>query len=433
VVQRKHDSGDWLACIPNAHPGYISWEQYQQNLKLLESNGKGYALARSSPPREGAALLQGRAMCGRCGRHFRLTYSYAREKPEARYICNPAESGLGEPTCQSIAALPVDEAVGALVAERMTPAAVELALEIRKEIEARHEEADQLRCRAIEHAHYEADLAQRRFMLVDPGNRLVASTLEAVWNDKLRALAQAREERERARQRDQLLLDDAIRQRLITMTTDFKKIWNDPDTSNRERKRLLAYIIEDVTLIKFPEEGTTRIHVRFKGGKTETFTVMNPRNLSQLLKTPPPIVELVDKLLADHIYDEIAEILNARGLRPGGSARPGRSNACFTAQRVAYLVREYGLRSRYDRLRDRGLLTHEEAAARLGVHEWTVEDWAKRGLIKRHAYNGHWYLYELPESGLPTKRRWHRLSDRAADFNAGKEAKPSHTIERSAV
>ena len=270
-------------------------------------------------------------------------------------------------------------------------------------------------------------------MLVDPGNRLVASTLEAVWNDKLRALAQAREERERARQHDQLLLDDAIRQRLITMTTDFKKIWNDPDTSNRERKRLLAYIIEDVTLIKFPEEGTTRIHVRFKGGKTETFTVMNPRNLSQLLKTPPPIVELVDKLLADHIYDEIAEILNAPGLRPGGSARPGRSNACFTAQRVAYLVREYGLRSRYDRLRDRGLLTHEEAAARLGVHEWTVEDWAKRGLIKRHAYNGHWYLYELPESGLPTKRRWHRLSDRAADFNAGKEAKPSHTIERSAV
>ena len=433
VVQRKHDSGDWLACIPNAHPGYISWEQYQQNLKLLESNGKGYALARSSPPREGAALLQGRAMCGRCGRHFRLTYSYAREKPEARYICNPAESGLGEPTCQSIAAPPVDEAVGALVAERMTPAAVELALEIRKEIEARHEEADQLRCRAIEHAHYEAALAQRRFMLVDPGNRLVASTLEAVWNDKLRALAQAREERERARQHDQLLLDDAIRQRLITMTTDFKKIWNDPDTSNRERKRLLAYIIEDVTLIKFPEEGTTRIHVRFKGGKTETFTVMNPRNLSQLLKTPPPIVELVDKLLADHIYDEIAEILNAPGLRPGGSARPGRSNACFTAQRVAYLVREYGLRSRYDRLRDRGLLTHEEAAARLGVHEWTVEDWAKRGLIKRHAYNGHWYLYELPESGLPTKRRWHRLSDRAADFNAGKEAKPSHTIERSAV
>ncbi len=73
-IQRKHDSSDWLACIPNAHPGYISWERYQQNLKLLEANGRGYELARGSPPRKGAALLQGRAVCGRCGRHFRVRY-----------------------------------------------------------------------------------------------------------------------------------------------------------------------------------------------------------------------------------------------------------------------------------------------------------------------------------------------------------------------
>jgi DNA invertase Pin-like site-specific DNA recombinase len=424
VVQRKRDSVDWLACIPNAHPGYISWEQYQQNLKLLESNGRTYELARSSPPREGVALLQGRAVCGRCGRHFRITYHSRHGKTEARYCCDRAPSGLGEPNCQSIAAPPVDEAIGALVAERMTPAAVEMALEIRREIEARRDEADQLRCRAIEHAQYEADLAQRRFMLVDPGNRLVASTLEATWNDKLRAAAQAREQREHARQQDQVLLDDAIRQRLVTMTTDFKKIWNDPATPNRERKRLLAYIIEDVTLIKLPEEGVTRVHVRFKAGKTETLTVRNPTPLTQLLKTEPAIVQLVDKLLDDHIYDEIAAILNEQGFRPGGSARPGRSNTSFTAHRVAYLVREYALRSRYDRLRDRGFLTHAEAAARLGVHEWTVEDWAKRGLIKRHAYNGHWYLYELPESNLPIKRRWHTLSIPAKNPEAGKVANP---------
>ena len=134
----------------------------------------------------------------------------------------------------------------------MTPAAVELALEIRREIEARYEEADQLRCRAIERAQIEADLAQRRFMLVDPSNRLVADTLEREWNEKLRALAEAREERERARQQDHVVLDDAIRQRLVAMTTDFRKLWDDPSTPNRERKRLLAYIIEDATLIKTP-------------------------------------------------------------------------------------------------------------------------------------------------------------------------------------
>ena len=87
-------------------------------------------------------------------------------------------------------------------------------------------------------------------MLVDPANRLVADTLEREWNDKLRALAKAQEERERGQQEDQLALDDAIRDRLVAMTTDFAALWRDPSLPNRERKRLLAYVIEDVTLVK---------------------------------------------------------------------------------------------------------------------------------------------------------------------------------------
>ena len=220
-ILRKRDCNDWLACIPNAHPGYITWEQFQQNLKILESNGRGYEFARSSPPREGVALLQGRAVCGRCGRHCGVRYSARRGKQEAWYVCDRAHSSLGEPHCQSIAGAPIDEAIGELVAEEMTPTAVELALEIRREIEAQYEEADRLRCRAI-------DLAQRRYMLVDPGNRLVADTLEGEWNDKLRALAKAQEDRRLARQEDQLVLDGAIRNRLIAMTTDFKTLWRDP-------------------------------------------------------------------------------------------------------------------------------------------------------------------------------------------------------------
>jgi DNA invertase Pin-like site-specific DNA recombinase len=415
-IQRKREYGDWLACIPNAHPGYISWERFQDNLKILETNGRGYELARASPPREGAALLQGRAVCGRCGRYFRIRYATRRGRQEAWYVCDRAQGDRGEPNCQSIAGPPIDEAIGTLVAEKMTPAAVELALEIRREIEARYEEADQLRNRAIERAQIEADLAQRRFMLVDPSNRLVADTLEAEWNDKLRALAQAREKRESARQQDQLVLNDAIRERLVAMTTDFKKLWEDPNTPNRERKRLLAYIIEDATLIKLPAEGITKIHVRFKGGKTETLTTLNPKSSAQQVKTHPKIVELVDKLLDDHIYSEIAELLNEQGLRPGGSARLGRKDACFTALRVAYLTHRYRLRSRYDRLRGRGMLTKKKMAARLGIHELTLVSWANHGIVTRHAYNAHAYLYEEPGPNPPIKQssRWNRLIDRAA-------------------
>ncbi len=95
-------------------------------------------------------------------------------------------------------------------------------------------------------------------------------------------------------------------------------------TPNRERKRLLACVIEDATLVKLPEEGTTKIHVRFKGGKSETLTTLNPKSSAQQVRTQPKIVDLVDKLLDDHIYSEIAELLNERGLRPGGSARRGK-------------------------------------------------------------------------------------------------------------
>ena len=426
-VERRPQSSDWIACLPNAHPGYITLEQHQENLRTLESNGRGYAVARGSPPREGPALLQGRAVCGVCGQHFRVRYKYKvkRGRLESWYVCDRANSKQAAPSCQSVPGRPVDEAVGRLVAERMTPAAIELALDIRKEIETRQEEADQLRCRAVERAQVEADLAQRRFMMVDPNNRLVADTLEADWNDKLRVLAKAREDRERARHEDRFVLDEAIRDRLRTLTTDFQQLWADPATANRERKRMLAHIIEDVTLLKLTGEGITKIHVRFKGGKTETLTTLNPKSHAAQIRTKPEIVDLIDQLLEHHIYSEIADILDERGFRPGGSARLGRGDGRFTAKRVAYLMHAYGLCSRYDRLRKRGMLNRKEMADRLGIHEQTVERWARHGILNAHLYNDNGrQLYEVPGPNVPAKHssRWDRLVDRAAGVQQGPQS-----------
>jgi DNA invertase Pin-like site-specific DNA recombinase len=432
TIRRKPDRREWLACLPGAHPGYITWPQYEKNLRLLEQNGRQYAVARQSPPREGAGLLQGRAVCGRCGRYCRMRYAARRGRFEVWYVCDRASGARAEPHCQSIAGRPIDEAVGRLVVEQMTPAAVEMAVEIRREIERRQEEADQLRGRAVERAHHEADLAQRRYMMVDPSNRLVADTLEAEWNDNLRALAHARDERERARRDDLVALDQQVSQRLMTLTTDFHQVWSDPATPNRERKRMLACIIEDVTLLKRPDQGTTTIHVRFKGGQIITFDVPNPRSSAQQVKTAPAIVQLVDQLLDHHTYAEIADQLNVGGFHPGGSVRPGRLAAPFTSLRVAYLVHRYGLRSRYDRLRDRGLLTKQEVARRLGIHEGTVVRWREHGLIRAHAYNGHAWLYEDPGPSTPAKHcsRWDRLADRAAVIRAATQA-PSSCSDRT--
>lgn len=353
---------------------------------------------------------------------LRVRYRDARGKLESWYVCDRATDSHAEPNCQSIAGTPIDKAVGLLVAEKMTPAAIELAFEIRTQIEARYDEADQLRCRAVERAQVDADLAQRRFMMVDPANRLVADTLESDWNEKLRALAKASDERERARGEDRIAMDDAIRNRLVAMTTDFERLWSDSSTPNRDRKRMLAHIIEDVTLVKLPGEGTTKVHVRFRGGHTTSLTTLNPKASWEMVKTPSETVDLVDRLLDEHVYSEIADILNERGIRPGGAVRPGRADSRFTAKRVQYLMHAYNLQSRFDRLRARGLLTRKELAERLGIHDSTLTRWVKHGIIEAQAYNGHAWLYEEPAT-YPTKHRsrWDRLSDRAAAMRAARD------------
>jgi DNA invertase Pin-like site-specific DNA recombinase len=432
---RKRDPKEWHACIPDAHPGYISWDKFQHNLKVLEENGASYQAVRASPPREGAALLQGRAVCGRCGSHMRARYAARRGQVDTWYICSRAYASRGEPHCQTIAGWPVDQAIGELIAAEMTPTAVELALEVRKEIEAHHDDADQLRLRAVQRAQIDADLAQRRFMLVDPNNRLVADTLEREWNDKLRMLADVHEERERALREDRIALNDAMHDRLIAMTADFKTVWCDPTLPNRERKRLLAYLVDDVTLLKVPAEGETRIHIRFRGGRTETLTTQNPKSSAQQVKTRPEVVELVDKLLDDHICAEIADILNAKGIRPRGSARRDQAGARFTDMRVIYLVKQYGLRPRYDRLRERGMLTKAEACAKLGITECTLVRWAKYGIVKRHASNGYIRLYEPPGPHVPAKKcsRWNQLSHRAETIRLLNASKCSDVNERAVV
>jgi hypothetical protein len=80
----------------------------------------------------------------------------------------------------------------------------------------------------------------------------------------------------------------------------------------------------------------------------------------------------------------------------------------------------YGLRPRYDRLRQRGMLNRKEMADRLGIHEQTVDRWAEAGLLRAHSYNDHgWHLYELL-GNLPMKHssRWDRLVDRAAGMQS---------------
>ncbi|HEX6176304.1 MAG TPA: recombinase family protein, partial [Candidatus Binatia bacterium] len=259
----KRPRDQWIL-LPGMHPGYISWEQYEENQRRLQENAQAQGDdRRKSPPREGPALLQGLVLCGVCGRRMTVRYHSRCTQPVPDYVCQKDGIEHGKPICQSINGEQIDKSISDLLIQTMTPMALDIALAVQQEVQTRLDEVDRLRRKQVERARYEANQAQRRYMHVDPANRLVADTLEAEWNAKLRALNEAQQEYERLRQTDHLAIGAAQRTRIAALASDFPRLWQDPKTPDRERKRMVRLLLEDVTLLKGEQ---VHVHIRFKGG-----------------------------------------------------------------------------------------------------------------------------------------------------------------------
>jgi DNA invertase Pin-like site-specific DNA recombinase len=395
---------EWIALLPDAHPGYISWVQFEANLARLRDNAQAHGCERrKSPPREGPALLQGLAVCGVCGRRMTVGYHTRKGRQIPAYRCDSEAQKRSAPLCQYIPGAELDKAIGELLVETVTPMALEVALQVQAELETRASEADTLRRQRVERARHEADLARRRFMEADPGNRLVVDVLEAEWNEKLRTLHDAQEELERRRAQESQELDEERRKQVLALASDFPRLWNDPKTPHRERKRMVRLLLEDVTLTRSDE---LTVAVRFRGGASQSMTLPLPQRAWQLRQTSAEVIAEIDGLLDHHIEAEIARILNERG-HTSGQGQP------FSAEIVKRLCRYHGLKTRYDRLRDTGLLTMGEVANMLGISMQTVKTWRRKGLLHAYPYNGrNECLFEHPGDEPPVKTQGRKLSNR---------------------
>jgi len=395
----------WTALIPGAHPGYITWETYEANQKTLLGNAAARGADRAAgPAREGAALLQGLAICGRCGRRMTVAY-HARGGTEVPdYQCMRECIDNAGPRCQTIPGAAADAAIGQLLLDTLTPLTLEVALTVQAEIEARAAEADAMRASHVERARHRADLARRRYLAVDPGNRLVAGTLEADWNQALRALQAAQDDYDHATAAT-AALTETDKARIRALAADFPALWTNPATPQRERKRMARLLIDDVTMTK-----TDRIHldIRFRGGQVTRLDVPIPPPAWQLRQTKPEALALLDRLLDDHTDGETAAALNAAGHR-SGEGKP------FTSRIVLDLRQSHHLPSHADRLRARGLLTLTETAARLGVHISTIKAWRRAGLLTaRKANDKNVPLFDPPDPADPrlVKRQGSKLTRR---------------------
>src|SRR5947208_1866605 len=391
--QERLPREQWQVLIRDAHPGYICWEEYERNQQQLRQSAKALGFQRNAgPPREGSALLQGKVICGLCGSRMNVHYNPRKDGAVPNYVCVGRGRLFGDPLCQSIVGTGIDEAVGQLLVDTVTPVALDLALAVQQEITSRLDEADRLRHRQVERAQYEADSARRRYMHVDPANRLVADALETDWNLKLRALAEAQQDYERQRAADRFTVDEQERQRILALATDFPAVWRDPKTPQRERKRMLALLIEDVTLIRRREITAA---VRFRGGATTTLTLPRPLTAQQLRVTHEDVRRQIDALLDEYTDAQVARILNESGLRTG-------AGDVFDTASVQWVRYSTKLKSLKERLLDGGMITKKQLSAMLGVCRTTIGKLRRQGPLTARICNdqGEW-LYWPPEQISP--------------------------------
>jgi DNA invertase Pin-like site-specific DNA recombinase len=278
----------WTALIRDAHEGYINWEEFEDNVKRLRDNAHAHGAERDKgPAREGPALLQGLAVCAVCGERMSVRYHQRGTHLVPDYLCQRNGIKRALPMCQSIPGGTIDDAVGKLLVETMTPLTLEVALAVQKELESRCNEMERLHLQEVERTRYRSDQARLRFMGVDPANRLVADSVEAEWNQALRALAEAKDRYEKRRQADRAGLSDEQRAAIVALAKDFPRLWNDPHTPERERKRMARLLIADVTLLKGND---LRVQVRFNGGTTHTLTLPLPKPSWMLRQTSESVV-----------------------------------------------------------------------------------------------------------------------------------------------
>jgi DNA invertase Pin-like site-specific DNA recombinase len=391
---------EWKVIIPEVFEGYISWEQYQNNLKQLADNAAAHSNdRRRSPPGSGPALIQGMVLCGKCGQRMTVRYHTRNGELIPDYVCQRQGIETATRQCQFVQGEPVDELIGKMLVEMVTPLSLDVSMKVFEEIRTRHDELVQLHRTGLERARHEAELAQRRFLRVNPENRLVADSLESRWNEALRTVNELEEEYKHVIAEPKNNLTSEKVESIRKLVEDFPVVWNDPRTLAKQRKRMVHLLIEDVTLLK---TDVIHVKVRFKGGDSMERTVHIPPAAWKMRQTSTEVIEQIRELARVRTDSEIAEELNQQQLCSG-------TELSFTRRRVYILRRDYDIAGIYEHLRKQGFLTAEELADRIGVYSATVKKWTKAGILKSRPYNDKgMVLYEDPGENVPitwTKQR----------------------------
>jgi hypothetical protein len=404
LVERPR--AEWPVLIKDHHEGYISWADYLANEARLAGNRTN---AGARPPREGGALCQGIIACGSCGKPMRTNY-HSDQRPS--YECSSRADRLTTPTCRSVVAATVDDTVAAALLDTLTPEQVGLALSAADQVADRHHRVSRAAELAAERARYEADRAERAFHACEPENRLVARSLEARWETRLAALAEAEQALEAARES---LPPLPSRADLEKLAADLPGLWHASTTSNKDRKRLLRTLIADVTLLPETDRNTVRIGIRWHTGATNKLAVARAAHPGTAKRSPSPAVELVRRLGPTTDTRQLAEQLNAAGLSTG-HGRP------FDVAAVQWIRHAYKIPAPDPYAA--GEISVADAARRLGCSTGVVYHWLTTGHLDARRGAGHRLCIPWTDHVEAECRR--RIAESGHLNPAARRSKPRH-------
>jgi DNA invertase Pin-like site-specific DNA recombinase len=376
--RRRLAAGDWEVLIPDHHEGFIDWPAWQANQARIGANTRPVAHAAGEGAiREGTALLQGIAVCGDCGRKLAVFYQ-GRTKSTPGYYC----TGTGQLVegrdvrHLRVGGVGIDAAVTGAFLAALAPAGLQACLTAAEQLETGVDTALTQWRREVERARYQASKAERRYLAVDPDNRLVARGLEADWERALRTLADAEAELARREAQRPKTLTPQEKTAILALGDNVAAVWDAATTTDRDRKELLRTLLDEAIISVDRAAKRAELTLRWRGGALSELAVALPRQAPPTIRTSEDTLALVRRLAVHQPDAAIAGILNRQG-------RTSARGQVFTASIVSSLRTHWKIPCYQPDTEqtDTEPASIIQAARELGVVPSTVHRWINDGFI----------------------------------------------------
>jgi DNA invertase Pin-like site-specific DNA recombinase len=363
---------EWNVLLNDNHPGYISWQDYEDNQKLLLENAHMKKNCARKSARGGRALLTGLMRCGRCGRMMRVFYGMAKGNAH-RYQCRGDDGHVGAGLCIGIGGVRIDRAVAQQILEAVSDRAVDAAIFAADRVERSRRDVVAAVERELETARYDASLASRRYELVDPAKRHVARELEARWNGALERVAELERRIQdlRAKSSDGPKIDRAL---LLQLAGDLSAVWNASSTDTRTKQRLIHILVQEIIceLDESANEAVLLIH--WTGGRHTEVRVPRVKTGRYPGDRAPAAVDALRKLAGQWPDRKLAESLNRMRCKTG-------DGETWTTVRVREMRERLGL-PEYDSAKvGEEAISLAKAAERLGICVGSAKRLALKGVL----------------------------------------------------